>query len=374
MRKLIICGLWLILLAGCRTRLEAKPTSTVHPTDPTPTATSHPMPTVPPSPTASPVPTTVSSVDIFERNQRLGRGVNLGDALEAPIEGEWGVIVQADYFRWMAEAGFDSVRLPIRWSAYAGDQEPFTIQPGFFERVDWAVNQALDNGLIVIVDFHHYLEMMSEPDGHRERFLALWRQVAEHYQDYPEEVYFEVLNEPNDALGGELWNEIAAEAIASIRDTNPTRPLILGPDGWNGVRQLRGLQLPEDDRNLIVTFHYYLPFEFTHQGADWVDGSDAWLGTTWTGTSSELGAIKADFDFAAAWGAQNDRPIYLGEFGAYSRAGMESRALWTATVARQAEMRGFSWGYWEFCSGFGVYDRMRRTWVEPLRLALLPGQ
>ena len=325
------------------------------------------------SPTPSAIlPTPLPSTDIFERNRRLGRGVNLGDALEAPHEGEWGVIVQAEYFRLMAEAGFDSVRLPIRWSAYAGDQAPFTIQPAFFERVDWAVNQALENGLVVIIDLHHYVEMMSEPDDHRERLMALWRQVAEHYQAYPEDVYFEVLNEPNGVLGGELWNEIAAEALAVIRETNPTRPVILGPDGWNGVRQLGALRLPEEDRNLIVTFHYYLPFEFTHQGADWVDGSDAWLGTTWTGTPSQQKAIEADFDYAAAWGEQNERPIYLGEFGAYNRADMASRALWTATVARQAELRGFSWGYWEFCSGFGVYDRVRQTWVEPLRQALLP--
>ena len=53
---------------------------------------------------------------------------------------------------------------------------------------------------------------------------------------------------------------------------------MIGPGQWNSISGLKSLQLPEDDQNLIITVHYYLPFEFTHQGAEWVNGSDAWLG------------------------------------------------------------------------------------------------
>ena len=52
----------------------------------------------------------------FEANARLGRGVNLGNALEAPSEGSWGLYLKEEYFKDIAEAGFDSVRVPIRWS------------------------------------------------------------------------------------------------------------------------------------------------------------------------------------------------------------------------------------------------------------------
>jgi len=103
-----------------------------------------------------------------------------------------------------------------------------------------------------------------------------------------------------------------------------------------------------------------------------VDGSDAWLGTEWAGTSPQKRSLQFDFDVVAQWAKDNERPIFLGEFGAYSKAALASRARWTAFVAREAEKRGFSWAYWEFCSGFGVYDQSSGVWNEPLLQALLP--
>jgi hypothetical protein len=49
-----------------------------------------------------------------------------------------------------------------------------------------------------------------------------------------------------------------------------------------------------------------------------------------------------------------------------------SRTRWTDFVAREAERRGFAWAYWEFCSGFGVYDWDAGQWKNELLDALLP--
>lgn len=311
-------------------------------------------------------------IDPFEINARLGRGINLGNALEAPVEGEWGVVLREEYFDLIAEAGFDSVRIPIRWSAHAANTAPYTISPTFFARVDWAVEQALARGLLVVIDMHHYVELMEQPVEHRERFLALWEQIAAHYQGYPPELLFELLNEPSGRLTPYVWNPLLEEAIHVIRETNPQRILVVGPAYWNSVGALRDLELPPEDENLIVTFHYYEPFQFTHQGAEWVLGSEAWLGTDWRGAPVERRAIERDLDAAAAWAVENGRPLYMGEFGAYSRADIESRVLWTAFVAREAEERGMSWAYWEFCAGFGVYDPSGGVWNEPILEALIP--
>jgi endoglucanase len=75
---------------------------------------------------------------------------------------------------------------------------------------------------------------------------------------------------------------------------------------------------------------------------------------------------------AAAWAKAHARPLFLGEFGAYQAADMDSRARWTRFVTREAERLGFSWAYWEFCAGFGAYDPQADVWREALKAALLP--
>ncbi len=315
----------------------------------------------------------VRTLDPFAVNQALGRGVNLGNALEANYEGEWGMTLDESYFRLIAEAGFNSVRIPIRWSAHAATDAPYTIEPAFLARVDWAIEQALANDLHVIINVHHYEEIMQEPDGHGARLIGIWQQLAAHYQDQPAEVLFELLNEPNTNLLAYRWNDLLAEAITTIRATNPVRILVVGPTGWNNLNDLANLELPDDDQ-LIVTFHCYEPFHFTHQGAEWVQGTEAWLGTTWEGTERDQRQLMALLDKAAAWGEKHNRPLFMGEFGAYSKADLASRARWTTFMARAAEERGFSWAYWEFGSGFGVYDRVAGQWNAELLQALVPEE
>src|SRR5947208_9709567 len=107
------------------------------------------------------------------------------------------------------------------------------------------------------------------------------------------------------------WNTFIAKVLAAVRKANPTRAVIVGPGQWNAIRALDKLELPADDRNLILTVHSYDPFEFTHQGASWVKGSDKWKGRQWTGTEAEQDAIRKQFDKAAAWAKQHDRPVFL---------------------------------------------------------------
>ncbi len=311
-------------------------------------------------------------LDPFKQNLRLARGVNLGNALEAPNEGEWGVTLQAEYFQLIKDAGFTAVRIPIKWSGHASPTVPYAIKPSLFSRVDWAVGQAIQRGLAVVINIHHYDEIVQEPERHKERFLALWGQIAGHYKKYPDELFFELLNEPHEKLTAELWNQYLTEAIHVVRQSNPYRTLIIGPVQWNNISMIPTLALPDSDRNIIVTFHYYNPFQFTHQGAEWVSGSNAWLGTTWTGTTSQRQAIIQEFDRAETWSKTNNRPLYLGEFGAYNKADLNSRNLWTSFVAREAERRNISWAYWEFCAGFGIYDPDAKKWNEMLLKALIP--
>jgi endoglucanase len=317
---------------------------------------------------------TPKAEEAFQANKKLGRGMNLGNALDAPSEGSWGLTLKAEYFEKIKEAGFQSVRIPIRWATHTGPGPEFTVDRAYFDRVDWAIDQALSRGLVAIINAHHDDDLYKEPGKHEARLQATWRQIATRYKHRPDRLYFELLNEPNGALTDETWQSMFPKLLAIVRESNPRRPVIIGPGHWNNVDALKTLQLPEADRMLIATYHYYNPFHFTHQGAEWVNGSKEWKGETWTGTPAQLEALKRDFEKASKWSAANNRPIFLGEFGAYSAAPMDSRVTWTASVAREAERLGFSWAYWEFASGFGAYDKDAGHWRAPLKDALVPPE
>lgn len=307
--------------------------------------------------------------DIFYFTNQLGQGINFGNALEAPNEGDWGVKLEERYFDLVKEAGFKTIRLPVKWSAHAQNKPPYTIDPSFLRRVDWAVQNATDRNLNIIVDFHHFDELIQDPENQRPRFIAIWTQIAEHYQSQPSSVFFELLNEPK-TRDSTLWNEIITEVLPVIRSTNPQRPLIIGGVEWNSFSKLSPLNLPEEDRFIIGTFHYYLPHHFTHQGASFAKGSTAWLGTKWIGSEEEKGAIRSHLDQVMKWSRKEKRPVFLGEFGTISKAEMESRCRWTEFMVRECDSLHIPWAYWSFGADFGVYDCNQKKWYPDILKSL----
>ncbi len=306
----------------------------------------------------------------FEQNKRLGRGVNIigydaiwTDASKARMT--------ENHFKLIKEAGFDNVRIVIMPFKFSMKDENFTIDPKFYKTLDWAINQALKNKLIAIVDFHEHNAIQKDPIGSKPMFLSMWKQIAEHCKDYPNDVLFEIANEPN--MKPETWNKMHSEAYQIIRESNPSRTLIIGTINGNQIMYLKDLVLPENDRNIIVAIHYYSPIQFTHQGAPWSEKNKNLSGITWTNTESEEKTIRADFDLAQEWSKAHNRPLTLGEFGAYEKADMASRVRWTNYIARQAEALNWSWSYWQFDSDFIVYDINKSEWVKPILNALIPS-
>lgn len=308
----------------------------------------------------------------------LGRGVNFGNMLDAPNEGDWGLTVRDEFIDVTAAAGFASVRLPVRWSNHAAATPPFTIDPQFFARVESVLDKLLSKGLYVVLNMHHYNQL----DGHAlnpgefavdsaildVRFLSLWQQIAERFRDKSDHLLFELYNEPHDRLTPSKWNDLAARALNAIRKSNPDRIVVIGPTDWNDAKALSSLRLP-NDANLIVTVHNYQPFNFTHQGAEWIS-SPLPTGVSCCDATQQAAAI-APLTAAKAWSDAARYPVFIGEFGAYSKAGMRSRVNYTRLVRQQAEARGFSWSYWELASSFGAYDPVRHVWRALLKNALL---
>jgi endoglucanase len=117
----------------------------------------------------------------------------------------------------------------------------------FFSRVDWVINQALSRGLATVLDVHHYDEMYKDPDEHLPRLVSLWKQIARHYRGYPDRFYFELLNEPVDQLTDERRQAVFPALLRAVRETNPTRMVIVSSAYWNSFSHLEQLRLPEED-------------------------------------------------------------------------------------------------------------------------------
>jgi len=248
------------------------------------------------------------AVDPFVQNQRLGRGVNI-----IGYDPLWRSRDQArfktGYFRMLKDAGFTNVRINLHPFRRMEQGNDYALPASWWETLDWATSNALQSGLMVILDLHEFGAMGTDPEVNKPRFLAFWRQVSERLRAAPDRVLFEILNEPSRKLSAAMWNEYLAKALAIIRKTNPTRTVIIGPAGYNSIGQLRELKLPEDDRNIIVTVHYYSP--------------------------------------------------------------MDSRVRYLAFVVGAMERRGWSWAYWQFDSDFLLYDVRNEKWIEPVRDALV---
>lgn len=341
--------------------------------------------------------------DLYRWNQSaglshsfLGRGINMGNYLESPsYEGEWNnnaKIMLADFERIKA-AGFASVRIPVRWNAHALDVPPYSIEKAFLNRVKVVVDQAMASDLKVVINTHHYNELFYEKgrfSHHRERLNALWSQVAQAFplEQYSEDqLVFELLNEPHAEVDSKRWNLLINDLTTLIWDdlasgqNNATgqRKLMIGTAEWGGPFALPQLVLPKSVNadNTIITVHFYEPFKFTHQGAEWVDGADKWTGTRWYGSEKEKKTLYGFLDAVSKWNGKPNRgfEINIGEFGVYSKSSKpEDQTAWTAFIAREAESRGFSWHYWEYSAGFGAYDKSAQSWREPIIRGLIPSE
>lgn len=277
---------------------------------------------------------------------------------------------QAKHFTEIRRAGFDFIRVNLQ--AFRHMDSANKLEPQWLAKLDWVVREAGRAGLGIILDEHDFSACSQDVAMCRQKLPAFWRQVAPRYRNAPRSVAFELLNEPHANLNGEVWNAFIPELLAIVRETNPTRTVVIGPTSWNSLAHLPLLRLPEQDRNILVTFHYYEPFRFTHQGASWTDLKEL-RGVTW-GTDADRAAMRADFEKVAAWARANRRPIMLGEFGAYDRSGTPEamRVAYTEAAAREAERLGFSWAYWQFDGDFIVWDMKKDSWVAPIRDALIP--
>ena len=298
----------------------------------------------------------------------IQRCINMGNALEAPVEGEWGYTIRPRDFSTIRNAGFDTVRVPIKWSAHASPRPPYRIDEAFFQRIDQVIEDALARNLQVIINVHHYDEIMENAEAHLPRLRALWQQISDRYAGYPDALMFEFLNEPYGDMTIARTDAMNRELLAMVRERHPRRWVILGGANWGNLDGLVPTKPPYDPR-AMVTYHSYEPFAFTHQGAFWADPVPP-MGVDW-GSTSDRRNVTREVRRAARFRDRVGMPLLLGEFGVFQEVPLVDRIAWTRHMRKQAEIEGFGWCVWDFAGAFPLYDLDREDWIRPLLSAVI---
>jgi endoglucanase len=279
----------------------------------------------------------------------------------------------------LAEFGFDHIRLPID-EVQMWDEEG-NKELKAFELLHQAISWSLELGLKVIVDLHllrsyHFLDedpALWTDQSEQRRFVNLWEQLSDELKDYPlTDVAYELLNEPYSAGPGD-WNRIATAAVEAIRAHEPHRKLI--------IEMTRGYVVPDDDKNIILNFHFYTPMLLTHYTASWWRGGGSYNGpiqypglivdpSDLTGLPDELigslrnhihvynkEALEEHIRRYVEQAKSYDLPLYCGEWGAFSAAPEEMRMQWYSDVVAIMDKHQIAWAKWDYKGSFGILNR-----------------
>lgn len=317
----------------------------------------------------------------FERNRRLGHGINIESTVDGHERPEFfmsGYNITDD-IRSIVEAGFNSVRLPVNFYKHCSSQPPYTIDADFFRVVDDIIFNCNKEQLPVVLDMHYYPNISfagQDPSVSYEdniiRLESLWTQIAEHYKGISDDMlYFDLLNEPTLEFGAARWNDEVARLINIIRPINPGRTLMVMTPELGQNWTINYLDLPEEENNLIIEYHYYLPHLFTHQGLAFAMAENSHQ-IPWMGTSEEKAAVDADLDYIENWSKTHNRPVNMGEFGVVNTADHESRVRWICYLYEAAHKRGISSHQWSLRDDFGIRNNQTGVWDEDIINAIKP--
>ena len=296
------------------------------------------------------------------------RCMNLSGALEAPSEGLWGYTIREEDLYRLKAAGFDTIRLPVRWALTFTDNgwQPEQSQ---LARVDEIISQARSAGLQIILNVHHYNALFDDPDTHEPRLEDLWTYLALHYKNAPQDLIFELINEPHANLTVKRTDALNRKLLAIVRTHHPHRWVLYGTAEWGSLSGMLGSD-PLYDPKALIGYHYYAPYEFTHQGAFFANPPPP-TGKNW-GSVSDQKKIRRHFEDASKFRDRSGMALILGEFGVYEDVPLNLRADWTRFVRHEAEIAGFGWCHWGFATTFKSYDLEQESWIPEILGALIP--
>lgn len=287
-------------------------------------------------------------------------GINLGNTLDAPNEGDWALPAQESHIIAFKQASFKHVRIPVTWHEHTQLKAPYAIDSEFLIRVEQIVDWALAQDLYVILNAHHesWLKNDYQDQNTKNRFDSIWIQVAAHFKDKSPKLMLELLNEPH-GMTAEQVNVLNKRVLSIIRNENPNRLAVFSGHGFTPIDTLLETDIPDVlDEYLIGNFHSYDPWAFAGQ-----------CQTSW-GTTQDKADLRNVYQRASDWATINQIPVMVNEFGAAKYdftqpeniCDLNDRLAYLTHHVTLAKEFGIAGSFWDDGGSFSTYDRADNTW------------
>jgi aryl-phospho-beta-D-glucosidase BglC (GH1 family) len=271
-------------------------------------------------------------------------------------------------FVYLRSLGVSVVRVSFADDPLLQNTVPYAFNRSALDRLDQIVEWANDTQMALVIDPHtapgFRNKYTTSPDdsfwtdpAKQERFVLLWSRLAQRYGVETNQVIgFDLLNEPvvpnsKTAAAPFDWNKYVDRLVRVIRQYDKIHTIIIQParrPDQNGVynnvfEALEDLRIP-NDKNVVVSPHMYLPVAFTHQGAgkDW-SRSAHYPGVV-DGNLWDRNAIASTMSKAWRFGKLYKVPIFIGEFSASAKTGLEG-VQYLRDVVETMNQLSMGWAY-----------------------------
>ena len=343
-------------------------------------------------------------------NFRIKRGTNLSHWLSQNNEDRGEARrqhIQEDDFARLDSLGFDFVRIPIDEVQF-WDEEGNKL-PEAWDLLTFALDQCGKYHLRAIVDLHiirsHYFNAVNENDKAantlftseeaQQDLIDMWYQLSDALKGYSNDsVAYEFMNEPV-AEDHEQWNQLIAKVHKALREREPQRTLVIGSNLWQGYQTIKYLKIPEGDKNIVISFHYYNPMLLTHYGAWWTplasySGKINYPGVLvskedfdaapdsikkelepYTTQEWNIDKIREDFKDAIAAAKQYNVQLFCGEWGVYEPVDRELAYKWTKDMLTVFDEFDIAWTTWCYDADFGFWDQKKHDFKDKPLVDLL---
>lgn len=327
---------------------------------------------------------TLASLPVFAENSIFSpdktapklprwRGFNLLEKFIAENP-EWNKPYREKDFAWMAEWGFDFVRLPMSYKCWMtpedwyGKSTPVLPNEAKIKEVDQAVAYGKQYKIHVNLNMHRIQGYCVNPPAEPvslwtdEKALQAavwqWQYFAERYKGIPNtQLSFDLINEPANVDEPAYVNVITA-LVKGIRAKDPDR-LIIADGRQYGTVPVFGLK----DLNLGQSTRGYNPMQVSHYQASWVQGSKEWPLPNWPMRIGNETWDKAKLkrDYIEPWKKLEKAGvgIHIGEWGCYRSTPHDVALKWMEDCLSLWKEAGWGWSLWNFRGDFGILNSNR---------------